>query len=62
MHGIIFFPRWVVEAPQKIAVFQNSVIDLILAYRDAGPTYPLAVVNSFAAIASSRTAAATTRR
>src|SRR5262249_14573333 len=50
LHGTIFFPRWVVEAPQKIAVFQNPVIERMLACRDAGPTYPLAVADSFATI------------
>jgi phenolic acid decarboxylase len=47
---VIFFPRWVVEAPQKIAVFQNPQIDRMLAYRDAGPTYPIELVDSFAEI------------
>ena len=50
VHGTIFFPRWVVEAPQKIAIFQNPHIDQMLAYRDAGPTYPIEVVDSFATI------------
>jgi phenolic acid decarboxylase len=50
LHGVIFFPRWVVEAPQKIAVFQNPHIDRMLAYRDAGPAYPIELVDSFAEI------------
>ena len=50
LHGTIFFPRWVVEAPEKIAVFQNPVIEQMLAYRDAGPSYPIEVVDSFAEI------------
>jgi phenolic acid decarboxylase len=50
LHGTIFFPRWVVEAPQKIAIFQNPHIDQMIAYRDAGPTYPLEIVDSFAKI------------
>ena len=50
LHGTIFFPRWVVEAPQKIAIFQNPHIDQMIAYRDAGPTYPLQIVDSFAKI------------
>ena len=50
LHGTIFFPRWVVEAPQKIAIFQNPQINRMLAYRDAGPTYPIEVVDSFATI------------
>ena len=24
LHGTIFFPRWVIEAPQEIAIFQKS--------------------------------------
>jgi phenolic acid decarboxylase len=50
LHGTIFFPRWVVEAPEKIAVFQNPQIERMLGYRDAGPTYPIEVVDSFAEI------------
>ena len=50
VHGTIFFPRWVVEAPQKIAVFQNPHIDRMIAYCDAGPTYPIELVDSFAEI------------
>ncbi|HEX2526631.1 MAG TPA: phenolic acid decarboxylase [Geminicoccus sp.] len=50
LHGTIFFPRWVVEAPQKIVGFQNPQIDRMLAYRDAGPTYPIELVDTFAEI------------
>lgn len=50
LHGTIFFPRWVVEAPHEIAIFQNPQIDRMLALRDAGPTYPIEVVDSFATI------------
>jgi phenolic acid decarboxylase len=50
LHGAIIFPRWAVEAPHKIAVFQNPQIDMMLAYCDAGPTYPLEIVDSFATI------------
>ena len=50
LHGTIFFPRWVVEAPQKIAVYQNSHIDQMVALRDAGPTYPIEIIDSFADI------------
>ena len=38
------------QAPQEIAIFQNPQIDRMLAYRDAGPTYPVEVVDSFATI------------
>jgi len=41
LHGAIFFPRWVVDDPQKIAVHQNPNITQMEAYRDVGSTYPL---------------------
>jgi len=50
LHGAIFFPRWVADAPQKIVGFQNPQIDRMLGYRDAGPTYPIELVDSFATI------------
>ncbi len=50
LHGVIFFPRWVMDSPEKIAVFQNPQINQMIAYRDAGPTYPIELVDSFADI------------
>jgi phenolic acid decarboxylase len=50
LHGAIYFPRWVVDTPEKIIGFQNTKIDQMLAYRDAGPTYPIEIVDSFATI------------
>ncbi len=50
LHGAIFFPHWVVETPQKIVGYQNPKIDRMLAYRDAGPTYPIELIDSFARI------------
>lgn len=50
LHGTIFFPRWVIDAPEKIAVFQNPQVKRMRALRDAGPTYPIEVVDSFATI------------
>ena len=50
LHGGIFFPRWVMNAPKTIAVHQNPVIDRMLGCRDAGPTYPIELVDSFAEI------------
>lgn len=50
MHGIIFFPQWIAEAPQKTVCFQNEFIDKMLEYRDAGPTYPKLVIDEFATI------------
>ncbi len=50
VHGATFFPRWVVDAPEKIVCFQNPQIDLMRHYRDAGPTYPTELVDEFADI------------
>ncbi|WP_223861630.1 phenolic acid decarboxylase [Geminicoccus harenae] len=50
LHGAIFFPRWVADAPHKIVGFQNPQIDRMLGYRDAGPTYPIELVDPFATI------------
>ena len=50
MDGAIFFPRWVADAPHKIVGFRNPQIDRMLAWRDAGPTYPIELVDSFATI------------
>jgi phenolic acid decarboxylase len=48
LHGVIFFPRWIAEDPQKTVCFQNDHIDRMLAFRDAGPTYPKLVIDEFA--------------
>ncbi|WP_369807294.1 phenolic acid decarboxylase [Mycobacterium sp. 852002-51057_SCH5723018] len=50
MHGTIFFPRWIEEGGSKTVLFQNDHLDLMRAYRDEGPTYPIAVVPEFAHI------------
>ncbi|NKE43895.1 phenolic acid decarboxylase [Roseomonas frigidaquae] len=50
VHGATFFPRWVVDGPQKIVCFQNPQIELMQRYRDAGPTYPTELVDEFADI------------
>jgi len=50
VHGIIFFPRWVADEPQKTVCFQNDFIDLMRSYRDAGPTYPRLLIDEFANI------------
>lgn len=50
LHGVIFFPRWIAEAPQKTVCFQNDHLDQMRAYRDAGPTYPKLVIDEFATI------------
>lgn len=50
LHGVIFFPRWIAEAPEKTVCFQNQHLDKMRAYRDAGPTYPKLVIDEFATI------------
>lgn len=48
LHGVIFFPRWVGEHPEKTVCYQNDHLDLMRQYRDAGPTYPHLVIDEFA--------------
>ncbi len=50
MHGIIFFPRWVAENPQKTVCYQNEHIAEMIEYRDAGPTYPKLLIDEYAPI------------
>ena len=49
-HGTIFFPRWVINNPEKTVCFQNEHIPLMESYRDAGPAYPTEVIDEFATI------------
>lgn len=49
-HGVIFFPRWVEMHPERTVCFQNDHLDAMRAYRDAGPTYPIHVVEEFSTI------------
>ena len=49
-HGATFFPQWIVREPQKIVGYQNEHLDLMRQYRDAGPTYPIVLVDEFATI------------
>lgn len=49
-HGTIFFPRWVINNPEKTVCFQNDHIAQMQAYRDAGPAYPTEVIDEFAII------------
>ena len=49
-HGATFFPHWIELEPKKIIGFQNEKIDLMRKYRDAGPVYPILVVDEFAEI------------
>ena len=51
MHGVIFFPQWIVRSPEKAIVHQSRAnYPMMTAYRDAGPTYPTVVLDSFAKI------------
>ncbi|MBF6148602.1 phenolic acid decarboxylase [Nocardia nova] len=50
LHGVIFFPRWVEENPQRTVLFQNDHLEQMAGYREAGPTYPIHVVSEFATI------------
>ena len=49
-HGTIFFPRWVMNNPEKTVCFQNEHIPLMESYRAAGPAYPTEVIDEFATI------------
>ncbi|WP_233980885.1 phenolic acid decarboxylase [Pectobacterium versatile] len=49
-HGTIFFPRWIINNPEKTVCFQNEHIAEMEAYRDAGPAYPTEVIDEFATI------------
>ena len=50
LHGAVFFPRWIELDPQKTVCYQNEYLDNMRQYRDAGPTYPKMIVDSFATI------------
>ncbi|UJR13281.1 hypothetical protein I4U23_000300 [Adineta vaga] len=50
LHGTIFFPRWIIDEPQKTVCFQNDHLDEMRQHRDRGPTYPIEVIDEFADI------------
>jgi phenolic acid decarboxylase len=50
VHDAISFPRWVEQNPARTVCFQNDFLDQMIAYRNAGPTYPMHVVDDFAMI------------
>jgi phenolic acid decarboxylase len=58
LHGVIFFPQWIAQDPQKTVCFQNDHLDDMRRYRDAGPTYPKLVVDEFATLTFSETCGA----
>lgn len=49
-HGTIFFPRWVMNNPEKTVCFQNEHLDEMAGYREAGPTYPTEVIDEYATL------------
>lgn len=49
-HGTIFFPRWIMNHPEKTVCFQNDFIPEMEAYRAEGPAYPTEVIDEFATI------------
>jgi phenolic acid decarboxylase len=50
MHGTIFFPAWIKQHPAEAIVYENAHDAEIQAFRNAGPTYPVSVVDEFADI------------
>lgn len=50
VHGAVFFPRWVVDHPERTICFQNEHLPEMTRYRDEGPTYPIEVVDELARI------------
>ncbi|WP_019854369.1 phenolic acid decarboxylase [Actinopolyspora mortivallis] len=50
LHGVIFFPRWVHQHPERTVCFQNEHLEQMKRYRDQGPTYPVFTVPEFATI------------
>ncbi|MDR5896139.1 phenolic acid decarboxylase [Larsenimonas suaedae] len=50
VHGIIFFPRWVAEHPERTVCYQNDHLEAMVRYRDAGPTYPYLIIDEFATL------------
>lgn len=49
-HGTGFFPAWVHEHPERTVLFQNDHLDQMREHRDAGPVYPVFIVDQFATV------------
>ncbi|WP_413723143.1 phenolic acid decarboxylase [Sodalis sp. RH23] len=49
-HGTIFFPRWVIDHPEKTVCFQNDHLQEMALLREQGPAYPTEVIDEFATI------------
>jgi phenolic acid decarboxylase len=50
IHLSLFFPCWIVNEPQKTIGFENEHIDNIHQEPDAGPTYPIKILDEFSKI------------
>jgi len=50
VHGVIFFPRWVADSPEKTICLQNEHLEEMCKWRDIGPTYPKLVIDEFATL------------
>lgn len=48
--GTFFFPRWILSHPERVKGFQNDRIPLMEFFREAGPTYPIEIIDEFATI------------
>lgn len=49
-HGTIYFPRWVMNNPEKTVCFQNEHLTEMARFREQGPAYPTEVIDEFATI------------
>lgn len=49
-HGTAFFPRWIIDSPERTVCFQNEHLNEMHALRDSGPTYPLHVLDEYSQI------------
>ncbi|CCF60503.1 hypothetical protein KAFR_0K01490 [Kazachstania africana CBS 2517] len=50
VHGTIWYPRWVVNNPEKVICLQRDFIPQMEALRDAGPAYPTKLIDEFATL------------
>lgn len=50
IHGTVFYPHWILEAPEKTTGFQNDHLQDIEKCREEGPTYPTEMVNAIGKI------------
>jgi len=50
MNGTIFFPRWVMNNPEKTVCFQNDHLEEMAKFRETGPAYPTEIIDEFATL------------